>query len=75
MGAMKAGFTEQDKLDEMEYDAMQDKAIEHMYCTNCGETPDIWPIWTGKENWYAGECKKCNDYAEFVLDPEDRSEV
>ena len=46
MGAMKASFTDKDKIEEMEYDAMQDKMIEHMHCTNCGETPDIWPVWT-----------------------------
>ena len=32
------------------------------------------PRWL-KENWYAGECDTCNDYEEFYLDIEDRSEV
>ena len=74
MAAMK-DLLHQDKLDEMEYDATQDKICDSMYCTECGNSPKIWPIWSGKENWYAGECDTCNDYAEFYLDPEDRSEI
>ena len=68
-------FTDEDKMEEMEWDAKQDSIIEHIYCTKCGDTPETWPIWTGKENWYAGECNTCNTHAEFALEPEDRSEV
>ena len=49
----------------------EDKICEHIYCTTCGESPKVWPVWSGKENWYAGECDTCDEYAEFVLDPID----
>ncbi len=64
-------FTDEDKMEEMELEAKEDKICEHIYCTTCGESPKVWPIWSGKENWYAGECDTCNEYAEFVLDPID----
>tara|TARA_R110002020_G_scaffold84062_4_gene208542 strand:- start:2754 stop:2981 length:228 start_codon:yes stop_codon:yes gene_type:complete len=64
-------FTSEDKMEEMEWDAKQDEMIDHMYCLKCGNNPEIWPIWTGKENWYAGECDTCNENAEFTLDPID----
>ena len=46
MAAMK-DVLNQDKLDDMEYDVMQDKICDSMYCTECGNSPKIWPIWSG----------------------------
>ena len=74
MSAMKE-YSLNDKMDEMEFEAKEDKMYEHMHCTKCGENPKIWPAWTGSENWYAGKCDTCNKHEEFYLDIEDRSEV
>jgi hypothetical protein len=75
MSYIKQEFTEEDKMEEMEFEAREDKICEHMHCTKCGNIPKVWPMWSGKENWYAGECDTCNDHEEFYLDLEDRSEV
>jgi hypothetical protein len=62
-------------LEEHEYEAIMDKIGDSIYCTSCGNSPQVWPTWI-KENYYAGKCNSCDDkYAEFYLDPGDRSDV
>ena len=74
MAMMKESFSYEDKMEELEYEAKEDKINQMMYCTSCGNTPKIAPVWL-KENWYTGECNTCNKDEEFYLDIEDRSEV
>ena len=74
MATMKEGFSYEDKTEELEYEAQEDKLNQMMHCTACGNTPKIAPVWL-KENWFAGECDTCNDYEEFYLDIEDGSEI
>ena len=63
-------FVDEDKMDEIEWDAMEDKICEHILCTACGNSPEVWPIFV-KDNWYAGECDTCNKYSEFYFNPEE----
>ena len=74
MATIKESFSYEDKMEELEYEAKEDKVMQNMYCSKCGNTPKVAPIWL-KENWYAGECNTCNEYEEFYLDIEDGSEI
>ena len=52
-------------------DDQLDILCNNTYCTECGENPTKVPEYTGSENWYEGECEKCDNLkAEFVFDME-----